>query len=588
MAKWRMVSGRWQAIQLPRESLRASARASARTSAAPPTPRRGAAKKQASGSKSAEADHVEVVMLTAPSIKGGRRSTVVPPPSVSATEIDCQPAALSRRQSSRRSCVEPAEVPPSVLATAASSQSVAISSQSSRRSSRRSCAEPVDVPMEAADAGERPALALARSESSMGVQAGALSKRQSSRRSVVESADVPMALSKRQSSRRSCAEPVDVPMEAADAGERPALALAQSESSVGAQASALSKRPSSRRSLVEPAAVGRPPPIMAKRASVKRAHESEPVAGPEEPPVLQKRSSTARKSSSAAELERRPSKRLARDGSSFGSSYAWAARNSERAAAPASLSRRESSTGLTPLLRGSSLGAASFDEEDEEASEAVDEAASEAASEAEPTRRSSRRSSVPPPLPAHAAAAQTSAAPSAAPPLRFPPPPRFPAPPRNARGGGGGGGGVVRTPRGGGGPAPTPSSYAFPEPPMPKTALHAAVRAPRQRRRSTRSTRAPRSSEPPQHPTRRRVAQRCPFIPHAPQRSRWPSNACSPLLHRYGGRKYHRTWCIMEASRTRTALTPSLRPGGGCKWEPRPFTPPVAPAWPAALPLAPR
>ena len=475
MAKWRMVSGRWQAIQLPRESLRASTRPSARTSAAPPTPRQGAAKKQASGSKSAEADHVEVVMLTAPSIKGGRRSTVVPPPSVSATAMDSQPATLSRRQSSRRSCVEPAEVPATVLATAASSQSVAISSQSSRRSSRRSCAEPVDVPMEAAEAGERPA--LAHSESSMGVQAGALSKRQSSRRSLVESADAPMALSKRQSSRRSCAEPADVPMEAADAGEGPALALAQSESSVGAQASALSKRPSSRRSLVEPAAVGRPPPIMAKRASVKRAHESEPVAGPEEPPVLQKRSSTARKSSSAAELERRPSKRLARDGSSFGSSYAWAARNSERAAAPASLSRRESSTGLTPLLRGSSLGAASFDEEDEEASEAADEEASEAASEAEPTRRSSRRSSVPPPLPEHAVAAQTSAAPSAAPPLRFPPPPRFPAPPRNARGGGGGGGGVVRTPRGGGGPAPTPSSYAFPEPPMPKTALHAAVRA---------------------------------------------------------------------------------------------------------------
>ena len=143
-----------------------------------------------------EEDHVEVIVLTAPSVRGKRASTVVPPPSVLATAPNSQAVCniddMSRRQSSRRSRVEPADVPPSVLATVASSQSVALSSQSSRQSSRRSCVEPADISM-----------AEVQSESSMGVQVSALSKRKSSRRSLAESADISMA----------------------DAGDMPALVL---------------------------------------------------------------------------------------------------------------------------------------------------------------------------------------------------------------------------------------------------------------------------------------------------------------------------------------------------------------------------
>ena len=445
-AKWELISGRWQAVQAQtRKSSRASARASAWTSAAPPTPGRGAANKRTSRHMSPEEDHVEVIVLTAPSVRGRRASTVVPPPSVLATAPNSQAVCniddMSRRQSSRRSRVEPADVPPSVLATVASSQSVALSSQSSRQSSRRSCVEPADISM-----------AEVQSESSMGVQVSALSKRKSSRRSLAESADISMA----------------------DAGDMPALVLAQSESDIMARTQSVthSVRAQLRTSVAvgETSPAGRPAPILVKRASIKRVHEREPVAVPEEPlvpPPLQKRSSSSRKNSSAVLLERRPSKRLATRGSSSLATLAApeGARLSGRAAAPASVSLRESSTGVTPLLGAASLGAASFDEE---ASEAGSEAASEAASEAGPTRRSSRRVSE------HEAAVETAAAPFAAPPLRFPPPPR------NTRCGGGGGvggkggGGFSRTPRGGGGPAPT-LSYAFPEPPMPTALQQAAV-----------------------------------------------------------------------------------------------------------------
>ena len=474
-AKWELISGRWQAVQAQtRESSRVSARASARTSAAPPTPGRGAAKKRTSR-HIPEEDHVEVIVLTAPSVRGKRASTVVPPPSVLATapnsQAVCNIDAMSRRQSSRRSCVEPADVPPSVLATVTSSQSVALSSQSSRQSSRRSCVEPADVSM-----AEVPT----QSESSMGVQVSALSKRKSSRRSLAESSDIPMA----------------------DAGDVPALVLARSESDIMARTQSVthSVRAQLRTSVAvgETSPAGRPAPILVKRAAVKRVHEREPVAVPEEPPVpppLQKRSSSTRKNSSAALLERRPSKRLATRGSSSLATLAApeGARLSGRAAAPASVSLRESSTGVTPLLGAASLGAASFDEE------AGSEAASEAASEAGPTRRSSRRVSE------HEAAVETAAAPLAAPALRFPPPPR------NTRCGGGGGvggkggGGLSRTPRGGGGPAPT-LSYAFPEPPMP-TALQQAAVSPA----AARTAHAHRDRAGLGSTQRRRVARSCPL-----------------------------------------------------------------------------